>query len=98
MRAAMAQPLVSLMAEPEIKLNGRKPFIPGLITVAGASIASVPKLLAFSCPSLLAVSPDGRVQDLANTLGPSGGKAKFSEMTTGGRGSVAGSMTGPSGV
>jgi len=34
MRAAMAQPLVSLMAEPEIKLKGRNPFTPELVTVA----------------------------------------------------------------
>src|SRR5690606_37738900 len=85
-RAAMAQPFVSLIAEPEIRLSGRRPFVPGLVTVAVAvaSIASVPKLLAFSCPSLLSVSPEGRVQDLAKTLGPRGGSAKFSEITTGG--------------
>src|SRR5690606_41885484 len=72
-RAARAQPFGSLIAEPEIKLRGRKPFAPGLVTVAGASIASVPKLLAFSCPSLLSVFPDGRVQDLASTQGPGRG-------------------------
>src|SRR5690554_7292476 len=65
----------------------------------GASIATVPKLLAFSGPSLLSVSPEGRVQDLAKTLGPRGGSPKFSEITTGGgRGSEDGSITGGSGV
>src|SRR5690606_99481 len=84
---------------PEIRPSGRKPFAPGLVTVAGASIANVPKLLAFSSPSLLSVSPDGRVQDLANTLGPRGGSPKFSEITTGGgKGALAGSITGASGV
>src|SRR5690606_99478 len=98
MRAAIAQPFASLIAEPEIRPSGRKPFAPGLVTVAGASIANVPKLLAFSSPSLLSVSPDGRVQDLANTLGPRGGSPKFSEITTGGgKGALAGSITGASG-
>src|SRR5690554_425112 len=36
MRAAMAQPFASLMAEPEIKLKGCKPFVPGLVIVSGA--------------------------------------------------------------
>src|SRR5690554_6426159 len=98
-RAARAQPFGSLIAEPEIRLSGRKPFAPGLVTVAGASIARVPKLLAFSWPSLLSVSPEGRVQDFAKTLGPRGGSPKFSEITTGGgRGSGGGSITGRSGV
>src|SRR5690554_261590 len=98
-RAAIAQPFASLIAEPEIRPSGRKPFAPGLVTVAGASIARVPKLLAFSWPSLLLVSPEGRVQDLANTFGPRGGSPKFSEITTGGgRGSGGGSITGGSGV
>src|SRR5690554_1335388 len=57
-RAAIAQPFASLIAEPEIRPGGRKPFAPGLVTVAGASIARVPKLLAFSSPSLLSVSPE----------------------------------------
>src|SRR5690554_88672 len=98
-RAAIAQPFASLIAEPEIRPSGRKPFAPGLVTVAGASIARVPKLLAFSSPSLLSVSPEGRVQDFAKTLGPRGGRPKFSEITTGGgRGSGGGSITGRSGV
>src|SRR5690606_5567311 len=97
--AATAQPVSSLIAEPYFRLSCRKPLVPGLVTVAGASIARVPKLLAFSCPSLLSVFPDGRVQDLANTLGPRGGSPKFSEITTGGgRGSGGGSTTGCSGV